>query len=163
MTLDRAKEFLCVHEVFNYQAGEYVNAYLVASGSTVNVNDSILAYSNVETAKGLLPSSFIHYPCYGICLFLPVDAPEEEVIGAAKIVCALSEYPVFDDSDYEEREQAAIDEACSNVWLWRDVAKDLKIDVDGLGTVDELRAKVLESGDDDGMIYESIRVWALQL
>jgi len=165
MTIERAKEFLDIHEVFSREAGEHVKAYLVASGSTVNTNDSILAYSNVETAQALLPSSFIHYPCYGVCLFLPIDAPEEEVIEAAKIVCTLSEYPVLDDSDYSEREQNAINEACSERYLWEDVINDLGLDIeiDGSESAEELRDKVLANGDDDGRIYESIRVWALGL
>jgi len=165
MTIERAKEFLNIHEVLDYKKGEHVKAYLVASGSTVNTDDSILAYSNVETAQALLPSSFIQYPCYGICLWLPVDAPKEEVIEAAKIVCALSEYPVLDDSDYSEREQEAINEACSERWLWKDVINDLglEIEVTGDESADELRDKVLANGDEDGRIYESIRVWALGL
>lgn len=165
MTLERALEFLkdSKHNIFN--GDDNIEAYLVVSGGTISTNEQVLAYSNVETAKALLPSSFVRYPCYGIALWLPIDAPEEELIAAAEIVNVLAEYPVLDDNDYSEREQEAINEACQERWLWEDVINEfsLPVEVSGDESAEELRDKVIANGDDDGKIYEAVRMWALGL
>lgn len=158
LTLGKALEILGeAQQHFSVASDGYF--YTVCGGCTLNANDAILAYSNVEAAHASLPSSIIVYPCYGIALLLPVEAPDEEIIAAAEIVAALENYPVLDDEDYSEREQEAINEAFADSAVRADVAEELGM------TVEELEEAIADraNGDADGRVYEAFRCWALQL
>lgn len=65
-----------------------------------------------------------HWGCGWVeTLLVRADAPELVLITAGEIICALAEYPVLDDEDFNERENDQIDES----WAYLSTKERLRL------------------------------------
>ena len=103
----------------NYMGKDYSDNYVVYSTTK---QSGIINKSNFETLKSLLSSSVVielnHWLCGKLWLLVIHETEKADLLKADELLRSINEdYPILNDSDFEQRESELREELSSDILL----------------------------------------------